>query len=120
MGPANLALDGRLVRVRAGRQRVLPHDRPRRQYCGEWWEFISIEPHHTLSFDNGFAHDDGSRNFALPVTRCTVTIEAAGTLTRMTTVSVFSSPADFDSVMEMGMDEGMTEAMGQIDGVLAS
>lgn len=38
----------------------------------------------------------------------------------MTTVSVFSSPADFDSVMEMGMDEGMTEAMGQIDGVLAS
>lgn len=87
--------------------------------AGEWWEFLSIEPHHTLSFDNGFAHDDGSRNLDLPVTRCTVTIEGIGDVTRMITVSVFSSPADFDSVMEMGMDEGMTEAMGQIDGVLA-
>ncbi|PPF76963.1 SRPBCC domain-containing protein [Pseudoclavibacter sp. Z016] len=100
--------------------RVLSHmTGPDGTTAGEWWEFVSIEPHHALSFDNGFAHDDGSRNLELPVMRCTVTIEAAGDLTRMTTVSVFASPADFDSVIEMGMAEGMTEAMGQIDAVLA-
>jgi len=48
-----------------------------------------------------------------------VTIEAmSGTRTKMSIESMFPSAAAMEQVLAMGMEEGLTEAVGQIDAIL--
>ena len=49
-----------------------------------------------------------------------VTFEAIGTRTKMTAVSRFVDLAQMEMMLGMGMAEGMTQALGQIDGLLAT
>ena len=49
-----------------------------------------------------------------------VTMEPVDTGTRMTVVSRFESELHLEEMLAMGMEQGMTEAMGQIDAVLAT
>ena len=48
-----------------------------------------------------------------------MTLEAADGKTRMTTLTTFASTEQLERMQEMGMEEGMREAMGQIDAILA-
>ncbi len=49
-----------------------------------------------------------------------VTIEDAGDgRTRMSISSIFESVEAMDQVLAMGMEEGITEAVGQIDAIVA-
>jgi uncharacterized protein YndB with AHSA1/START domain len=85
-----------------------------------WWEIDEVEPPHRLVFRDGFANDDGSPNPDLPVTTARVTIEdIGGGRTRMTLESVFPSAEAMEQVLAMGAEEGLTEAVGQIDAILA-
>ena len=56
--------------------------------------------------------------FRSPV-RAIVTLESVDGKTRMTTLSRFVSVDQLEKMVEMGMQEGMTLAMGQIDAILA-
>ena len=47
-----------------------------------------------------------------------VTLEEHEGVTRMTTVTIFSSLEQLEQMIDMGMEEGMNQAMGQIDAVL--
>jgi uncharacterized protein YndB with AHSA1/START domain len=47
-----------------------------------------------------------------------VTFEATDTGTRMTAVTRFIDAAQMQTMLDMGMQEGMTQAIGQIDAVL--
>ena len=49
-----------------------------------------------------------------------VMFEAIGTWTRMTAVSRFVDVAQMETMLAMGMAEGMTEAIAQIDALLAT
>ena len=42
-----------------------------------------------------------------------------GNRTRMSIASTFPSPEAMEQVLAMGMEEGLTEAVGQIDAILA-
>jgi uncharacterized protein YndB with AHSA1/START domain len=53
------------------------------------------------------------------ITHATVTLEDAGGRTRMTILSTFESEEQMEQMVQMGMEEGMREAAGQIDAVLA-
>jgi hypothetical protein len=53
-------------------------------------------------------------------TRCVVTPEEDAGVTTMTSVTTFKSTEQLKQMVEMGMEEGMTEAMGQIDAILAN
>ncbi|WP_433501988.1 SRPBCC family protein [Pseudonocardia halophobica] len=92
---------------------------PEGEKAGGWWVITAIDEPHRLEFDDGFAGEDGEPNTAMPTTHAVVTLEAAGPGTRMTTVSTFTSLEDLEKLTAMGMEEGMREAMGQIDAVLA-
>ena len=52
-------------------------------------------------------------------THATVTLEDLGGRTRMTVLSTFESEEQMNKMVEMGMEEGMKEAAGQIDALLA-
>jgi uncharacterized protein YndB with AHSA1/START domain len=83
-----------------------------------WWTITAIEAPHRLEFDDGFAGDDGEPSTAIPPTHAVVTLEAVGDRTRMTAVTKFASLESLEQMAAMGMEEGMTQAMGQIDEVL--
>jgi uncharacterized protein YndB with AHSA1/START domain len=84
-----------------------------------WWETTAIDPPNSLEFDDGFAEDDGSRNLAMGTTHTTVILEALGGRTQMTLLSAFASVEQMEQMLEMGMQEGMQLALGQIDALLA-
>ncbi|MBX3032262.1 MAG: SRPBCC domain-containing protein [Chloroflexi bacterium] len=85
-----------------------------------WWEVTEAEPPRRLAFRDGFANPDGSNNDELPGTESRITIEPIGDgRTRMSITSQFPSLEAMQQLVEMGMEEGLKEALGQIDGILA-
>lgn len=84
-----------------------------------WWRFEEIEPPARLRFEDGFADDEGNPDQEMPTTVATVTITESGGATRMSIESKFGSREGMERVIEMGMEQGVVEALGQIDGMLA-
>lgn len=84
-----------------------------------WWRVLTADEPTSFVFEDGFAGDDGEPSGQLGTTRCTVTLEPIDSGTRMTTVSTFESLEQLEEMVTMGMQEGMTQAMGQIDAILA-
>lgn len=84
-----------------------------------WWSIVAIDAPHRLELDDGFGDENGEPDTSMEPMRMIVTLESTGETTRMTTVTTFVSTEQLDRVLEMGMEEGMRLAMGQIDAVLA-
>jgi uncharacterized protein YndB with AHSA1/START domain len=85
-----------------------------------YWEILEAEPPHRLVFDDGFANNDGTPNTDLPLNSARVTIDdIGGGRTRMSIESIFPSAEAMEQVLAMGMEEGLKEAVGQIDAILA-
>jgi uncharacterized protein YndB with AHSA1/START domain len=85
-----------------------------------FWDIEEADPPRSLVVSDGFANDDGSPNTDMPMNQFRVTIEeiAAGR-TRMSIVSTFPSTEAMEQLIAMGMEQGLTEAVGQIDAILA-
>ncbi len=85
-----------------------------------WWRMITIEAPHRIEFDDGFADQKGEPTDNIPPARMVVTLQP-GTNggTRMVTVTTFADADHLAQMEKMGMEEGMTLAMGQIDAILA-
>ncbi len=84
-----------------------------------WWAVRAVEAPHRLEFEDGFADDEGKPNPEMPTTQVVVTLEAvAEGRTRMMIASTFPSLEAMEQMVAMGMEEGMREALGQIDALL--
>ena len=90
------------------------------QYHG-WWRVLSVDAPRRLEIEDGFADDTGAPNPDLPVSVMRMTLdEQPGGGTRMVIESTHASRADLEQVLEMGAEEGMALALGQIDAVLTA
>jgi len=85
-----------------------------------WWRVTAIDPPNNLEFEDGFADDTGARNDEMPVMTMRVEITEQSGGSRMTVETTFPSLEAMEQLIEMGMDEGMTLAMGQIDDILTA
>ncbi|HWD24219.1 MAG TPA: SRPBCC domain-containing protein [Acidimicrobiales bacterium] len=85
-----------------------------------FWQMHAIDKPTRIDFANGFAGDDGEPMPEMPPTTAVVTFEATGNRTRMTAVTRFLDVPQMEMMIGMGMAEGMTQAMGQIDALLSS
>jgi uncharacterized protein YndB with AHSA1/START domain len=83
-----------------------------------WWQVRAVDPPRRLEFDDGFSDDDGNPMEEWGAAHAVVTIDAADGKTRMTIRTTFASADQFEKMMEMGMEDGMREALGQIDALL--
>lgn len=92
---------------------------PDGQVSRGYWEWLSVEPYRSFEVLDGFALEDGSPNTEMPSMRMVFGFEATQTGSRVTTTTSFDSADELASLVEMGMEEGMTQAMGQMDQVLA-
>jgi uncharacterized protein YndB with AHSA1/START domain len=85
-----------------------------------WWRVLAVDPPHSLEIEDGFGEEPGNAG-GLPLTRMRVTLAARGEAgTLMTMVSTFESVEAMEKLIEMGMEEGIKAALGQVDGILAS
>jgi uncharacterized protein YndB with AHSA1/START domain len=85
-----------------------------------YWEVLEADAPRRLVFRDGFACDDGTPISDMPINEVRVAIsEAGGGQTRMSIESVFPSAAAMEQLIAMGMEQGLTEAVGQIDAILA-
>ena len=85
-----------------------------------YWDILDADPPRRLSFRDGFANADGTRNSDMPLNEVEVKIVEIGDgRTRMSIESIFPDAAAMEQLLAMGMEEGLTGAVGQIDAILA-
>lgn len=85
-----------------------------------FWEIDEVQAASRIVFRDGFANQDGTPNTDRPMTAMRVTIEGiGGGRTRMSIESEFPTVEAMEQLVAMGMVEGMTLAVGQIDAILA-
>lgn len=85
-----------------------------------WWRIEEIDPPHRLRFEDGFANAEGKPSDSMPTTTSTVTLTEDAGSTTMVIESRFASREAMDQMVAMGMEEGMSQAVGQIDDMLAA
>jgi uncharacterized protein YndB with AHSA1/START domain len=85
------------------------------------WEFTAVDEPVALAFDDYFADENGERSRDMPVSHMSAQFDPMGDeRTRMTIITRFEGLEQLQQLKEMGMEEGMREAVSQIDDLLAS
>ena len=84
-----------------------------------WWRVTSVNPPKSLEFTDGFANEDGTPNADMPITRVHMQLTEHGGGTRMELRSVFESREQMEQLVSMGVVEGLQQAVGQMDALLA-
>jgi uncharacterized protein YndB with AHSA1/START domain len=85
-----------------------------------WWRIVDVNPPSSLTIEDGFADDDGNPVGDPPSGLMRVTIaDVGGGITRMSILNSFPSPESMEQLLAMGQEEGMKQAVNQIDAILA-
>ena len=86
-----------------------------------YWDVLEVQAPRMLTVKDGFADDDGTPLDGMGITGMRMDIvDRAGGGVVMTLTSTFSSLESLEQMLAMGMEAGLREAMGQIDGLLAA
>jgi uncharacterized protein YndB with AHSA1/START domain len=84
-----------------------------------FWDILEVDPPRRIVLSDGLCNADGTPNGDFPRTTMRVTIEPAGQgRTTMRLHSSFPSREAMEQLVAMGMVEGLTEAVSQIDAIL--
>jgi len=84
-----------------------------------WWRVTSADPPKALEFTDGFADQDGTPIADMPTTTVQMRLTEHDGGTRMELRSVFASREQMEQLVDMGMEEGLKQAVGQMDALLA-
>ncbi|SFT08573.1 SRPBCC family protein [Saccharopolyspora flava] len=89
------------------------------KHCG-WWEVKTVDEPREFTFEDGFADEDFNPLPDMPVSHNTYTFEAVEGGTRVTYTSRYTSAEALQQVLDMGVVEGASAAINQIDDLLAA
>lgn len=92
---------------------------PDGERSGGLWEFQSVDEGRSFVVRDGFAREDGTLNTDMPTMLMSYAFEETAEGSRVVCVTSFPSLEALEQLLEMGMEEGTREAMGQMDDVLA-
>jgi uncharacterized protein YndB with AHSA1/START domain len=84
-----------------------------------WWKVVAVDAPRVISFEDGFGDDTGAPDPMMPVSSTRVELTSRDAGTRMVISSKFESAEEMQRLLDMGMEEGMKLALGQIDAILA-
>jgi uncharacterized protein YndB with AHSA1/START domain len=86
-----------------------------------WWKVTAVDAPDSFAFDDGFAADDSFTPLAdMPVSTNVYAFEAIGGRTRATFTATYASAGALQQVLDMGVVEGASSAIGQIDALVAA
>ena len=83
------------------------------------WDVTAVDAPREFTVTDSFADENGVTDPAFPAGEMTVTIEPTTTGSKLTVLSKSPTLEALEQVIEMGQVEGMTQAMSQLDTVLA-
>ncbi|OCB15781.1 polyketide cyclase [Mycolicibacterium porcinum] len=89
------------------------------KYAG-YWEITAVDEPASFSFDDGFADEDFNPNPEMPVSKNVYTFAEHNGGTRAVYVSTYASAEALQQVLDMGVVEGASSAINQIDDLLAA
>lgn len=90
------------------------------KYYG-YWRVLEVDEPRSFSFEDGFAKDEQfAPNPDLPVSTTQTRLEATEAGTRATFVSTYDSAEALQQVLDMGVMEGASSAINQIDALVAA
>jgi uncharacterized protein YndB with AHSA1/START domain len=87
----------------------------------EYWarlDYVTIRPIDTYSALDGFSDEHGNLNPQLPRANWDVSFSDLGEHTMVQTVVTYNSLADLETVISMGMKEGLTSTLERLDDLL--
>lgn len=85
-----------------------------------WWRILAVDAPNSLELEDGFADEHGNPDDELPVITMRLDLtERAGSGTTMIIVTRFRSVEEMQRILDMGMAEGITAAINQMEGILA-
>jgi len=84
------------------------------------WRVTAVDEPTSFSFEDVFTDTDFNVNEEMPMSVNTFTFEDLGGRTRSTYVGTYASPEALQQVLDMGVVEGATSAINQIDDLLAA
>jgi uncharacterized protein YndB with AHSA1/START domain len=85
-----------------------------------YWTITAVDAPDSFAFDDGFADADFKPLPDMPVSHNVYAFAPSSTGTRATYTGTYESTADLQKVLDMGMEEGATLAINQIDDYLAA
>jgi uncharacterized protein YndB with AHSA1/START domain len=120
-GPPSYPATFTALDLRAGGRAEYYMTGPQGDTPAGFWDILEVDPPRRLHARDGFANADGTPNNDIGPSEMFVTIEALDDRrTRMSIKSVFPDTATMEQNLAMGMEQGLTEAVGQIDAILAA
>jgi uncharacterized protein YndB with AHSA1/START domain len=105
--------------LRAGGRMSYYMTSPEGERFAGYWEVTDVDEPRRLAFRDGFADADLNPNPELPVSHNEYRFSTTDGGTRAVFTSSFDSAEDLQKVLDMGVEEGATTAINQIDGFLA-
>lgn len=83
------------------------------------WEFVAVDPGRSFTVFDRFTDETGTPNTDHPTMLMRLDFDATESCSRVAATSQFDSLEELQHVLDMGVEEGLRSAMGQIDGVVA-
>jgi uncharacterized protein YndB with AHSA1/START domain len=84
-----------------------------------WWRVLEVDAPHRLAFENGLADDAGEPLADMPFMIIRVELSnVSSNMVRMTIEGTFPSLEAMEQFLSMGMEEGITGSVSQIDALL--
>ena len=88
------------------------------KHCG-FWNVLEVDEPHRFVFEDGFADAEFNPVPEMPVSKSVFSFAEESGRTTATFISTYETAEALQQVLDMGMIEGATAAMNQIDAVLA-
>ena len=83
-----------------------------------WMDYLQINSQNSFRGNDYFCDENGTVNYELPTADWTNEFVADGDSTLVKITTVYNSPEELDKVLEMGMKEGLTMTLGQLEQLL--
>ncbi|PRY63613.1 uncharacterized protein YndB with AHSA1/START domain [Knoellia remsis] len=93
---------------------------PEGEKFGGYWDITGVESPSQFTFDDGFADGEGNPNPDLPVSQNVYAFTEADGRTTAVFTSTYASAEALQQVLDMGVEEGATAAINQVDAFLAA
>lgn len=83
-----------------------------------WWRVATVDEPNRIEIEDGFGDNPDSPVPGMPTVTMVVTLTEEADRTRMTMTTTFPSIEAMEEMVNMGMEEGIQQALGQIDDIL--
>lgn len=83
------------------------------------WHVLTVDEPRSFTFEDFFADESFAPAEAMPVAHCDYTFEPEASGTKAVFTTTYPSAEALQQVLDMGMEEGASQAIGQIDAFLA-